>query len=214
VTLSGNGLNKAGAGVLTLQGPVNLGSGDVTVSAGTLVLPATGVTAGNLGGAAGTTLTLNGTLTLTGTGSTTFAGTLGGAGGLTRAAGATGTLALSGTNTAYAGAVTVNAGTVSVGTIATNLGSGGITLNGGSPAGTVQGVNVLGTGTGHQIMNSNTTTASTVNLSLPADATFPGAIGGNIVFNKNDTFILQLTGTSLPAATTTGVINVNAGTLQ
>src|SRR5207249_1538717 len=127
----------------------------------------------------------------------------------------------------YAGGTTIANGTLKLGNAAaaTNvlanltLGSaantsGVIDLNGFSPAGTIPGVNVAGTGTGHQIINSNTTTASTVNLNLPADATFPGAVGGNLVFNKvGAATTLTLAGTVQPAATTTGVINVNAGTV-
>jgi autotransporter-associated beta strand protein len=325
VTLSSAGLSKGGAGTLTLQGPVNLNGGDINLTAGTLVLPAAGVAAGNLTGAAGSTLTLNGTLALSGTAGTTFAGTLGGPGGVTMTAGSTGTLTLTGTNTAYGGPVTINGGTVSVGSVATNLGTGAITLDGGTLAvsgatstasnpitltnttngsgtvsvttaatvltltgpisgpgnfvkdgtgtlvlsptsgtgytgatviangtlragnalgfqyvlqsqalalgsstnntsgtfdlngfsvpGQISTVGILGTGTGHKIINSNATTNSTVNITLTGDLNIPLAFGGNITVNKNDPYNLTLTGTSAPAAVGTGLINVNAGTL-
>ncbi len=50
-------------------------------------------------------------------------------------------------------------------------------------------------------------------MNLTADATIPFAFGGNLIVNKNDAFTLTLAGTVQPAATTTGIINVNAGTL-
>jgi autotransporter-associated beta strand protein len=225
VTLSGPlGLTKLGAGTLTVSGPYTV-AGPLTVSAGNMVF-GQNATVQDLSGAGGVSIGTN-TLTVNSVNPTTFSGSFAGTGGLIKTG--TATFTFSPTNSAtLSGGVVIGQGTLLLGsanaaatvfasplTLGSTTGntSGSLDLNGFSPPGTITGLTIVGTGTGHQIINSNTTTASTISLDLPADATIPIALGGNIVVNKNGSTTITLSGTAQPPATTTGVINVNAGTL-
>lgn len=225
VTLAGNGaVTKLGAGNLTVSGPYAI-TGPLTVSAGTITF-GTAATVGDLSGAGTVALGTN-PLVINQTGSTTFAGAL--TGGTTVTKGGPGTLTFSPSNTpAYAGGTQIADGTLRLGSVggATVVFVGGIgfgsaantsgilDLNGFSTPGALTAVPpIVGTGTGHQVINSNAALAATLTLNLTADAVVPMALGGNLIVNKNDANVLTLTGTAQPAATTNGVINVNAGTL-
>ena len=225
VTLSGNGgLTKLGANTLTLNGPYAI-TGPLTVSAGTLAFgPGLNPTVADLSGAGGLNLGTN-TLTVNSANPTTFSGALAGTGGLVKAGPATFTLAPT-TAPALAGGVTVAQGTLLVGnanaattvlggslTLGAGTTGGTVDLNGFSPVGALSGITTGGTSTANAVTNSNTTTPATVNLNFAADSTVPVQFGGNVIVNKADATTLTLTGNATLPATTTGVFNVNAGTL-
>ncbi|CAN5144669.1 hypothetical protein BH11PLA2_BH11PLA2_41170 [soil metagenome] len=223
----GGGFTKAGDGVLTINGTYNI-TGAANISAGTLVL-ANSTTLGNLTG--GGTLTLGANaLTVNSANASTFTGTLNlsGAGSLTKTGTAVFTLTPSNA-LSYTGGTTIANGTLKLGnTNAANAVLGGavtfgavantsgvLDLNGFSPTSDLTGFTVVGTGTGHQVINSNLVTASTVNLNLPGSISLPLSFGGFINVNKNDSNTLTLTGTVVATpAVIGGVFNVNAGTLQ
>ena len=238
-----NGLTKAGAGTLAVNGtyavtgPLTVTAGTLSVpnggtlgatavASGATLSTTAALTTGDLSGSGTVALGGTGSLVVNQAGTTTYSGAVSGGTTLTKTGAGTLTLTPSAAMT-YAGGTTVANGTLVLGNAnaanavlpnltlggATGNTSGTIDLNGFSPAATVTGVNVAGTGTGQRIINGNTSAVSTINLNLPGDTTFPGAIGGNLVLNKNDAFALTLSGTVSPPATTTGVVNVNAGTL-
>jgi autotransporter-associated beta strand protein len=149
--IAGTTLRKSGAGTLILSG-TNTYTGATTIAGGTLSISADGnlgtapgaATAGSLtltGGTLATTATMTlasnrgialgtggGTINAA-TGTTlTYGGIIAGANLLTKSG--SGTLVLSGTNT-YSAGLTITDGSVSV-AAESNLGTGGITLNGGT----------------------------------------------------------------------------------
>ncbi|HEY2783544.1 MAG TPA: autotransporter-associated beta strand repeat-containing protein [Fimbriiglobus sp.] len=225
VTLGGTGgLTKAGTGTLALNGPYAV-TGPLTVSAGTIAF-GTSASVGDLSGVGTIALGAN-ALTIDQAADSTFAGTL--TGGTTLTKNGPGTLTFAPSNTpTYAGGTTIGSGTLKLGSVggfaaiftggvafgsAANT-SGILDLNGFSVPGDITAVPpVIGTGTGHQIINSNSSTASNLTLNLPGDTIAPFAFGGNLIVDKNDPFTLTLVGTVQPPATTTGVIHVNAGIL-
>lgn len=132
VTMLGTGgLSKAGAGNLIFgAGSTNSISGDYNITAGSLTLNGS-ASVGSLTSTAGTVLDLGGgTFTTTTASSTAAAGNIVSATGVLQKAGA-GVLTLSGTNT-FGGGLQVTGGTVAVGNLATNVGTGTVTLNGGA----------------------------------------------------------------------------------
>jgi filamentous hemagglutinin family protein len=230
VTLSGNnayaGVTTLNAGTLTVNNANALGTaaGGTTVNAGaTLALnnftiasePLT-LNGGTLSRAAGNP-TWNGTVNLAATsalsgaaGTLTLGGAVSGAGGLTKAGAAT--LLLSGNNT-YAGATTINAGTLRVAggngigdasavTLA-NVGSAVLDLNGTNETiGSLAGGGAAG---GNVLLAAGTLTAGGNDTST----TYSGVISGTGSLVKNGTGTLTLT----RANTYTGASTVNAGTL-
>lgn len=219
------GLTKLGTGTLTIPAANFLITGNATIGAG-IVNFGGDVVVNNLAGA-GTLAMGTGALTVNSTASSAFTGSITGGSTLTKTGTGAFTLGLA-TAATYAGGTIIANGTMVLGTTnAANavlpnftLGSasgntnGILDLNGFSPAAAVTAINFGGTGTGHQITNGNTLAASTLNFNFAADYTYPVSIGGNVIVNKTDASTLQLTGATSPPATTTGVFNVNAGTLQ
>ena len=154
VISGGFGLTKAGEGVLTLGG-LNTYTGSTTVAAGTLTL-ATGasMSSGALSVAAGANLILNSNATtsaLTGSGNVTigngaaltlnttsgepqFLGVFAGSGNLVKSG--AGEVYLTGDNSGFTGAVTVNGGMISTQNAVSSLGSGDITVTANATIGT------------------------------------------------------------------------------
>ena len=221
-------LTKAGAGTLSLSG-TNTYSGGTTINAGTLQIasganlgaipssPAPGnLTFGGGTLATTTTFTLNANrgiaFTLTGTidvapGTTmTYGGVAAGAGGLTKAN--TGTLSLSGTNT-YAGATTINAGTLqipfgaSLGAIPGSPTPGNLTFGGGTLATTT--TFTLSSNRGIAF-----TSTGTIDVAPGTTMSYGGIAAGTGGLTKANTGTLSLSGTN----TYTGATTINAGTLQ
>jgi len=213
--LSGSGtLTKSGAGALTLSGS-NTHSGDVSVTAGTLV--ASGGSA--IGNASAVTLSGTGalqvstsetvgaltgdstavtdvvfdsgtTLTATYASNASFGGVMGGAGGFTKAG--SGTLTLTGANT-YTGATTVSAGTLVLDR------SGGALSN--STAVSVSAgatLTVAQSDTVGNLAGAGTVALGTQTLAVGGGATsntiVSGAITGSGTLAKNGNYNLTLSG--------------------
>ena len=154
VISGGFGLTKAGEGVLTLGG-LNTYTGATAVSAGTLTL-ATGasMSSASLSVAAGANLILNSNATtsaLTGSGNVTigngatltlnttsgnpqFHGVFAGSGSLVKSG--AGEVYLTGDNSGFTGAVTVNGGMISTQNAVSSLGSGDVTVTANATIGT------------------------------------------------------------------------------
>lgn len=190
------GLQKAGAGTLTINGTNNI-TGDYNVTSGGLTLPASGTTAATLTGSSGTTLNLGGgTLTVSGAtaASTTFAGAVTGSGNLSLPAANTNTLTLStGTNT-FTGSVTVAGGTLVAGS-ATALGNaanavavtagGTLGFSGGATIANANPLSVAGTGAAGRngaIDNISGTNSFAGPITLTANATI-GATAGSLTLS-------------------------------
>jgi len=228
------GLTKVGAGTLTLSG-TNLYTGTTTVSAGTLAygvsnaLSTGGVTVnggtlalGTFSDSVGAVSLVSGSITgstgvLTGTSydmqSGSVSAILGGTGALTKST--AGTVTLSGTNT-YTGVTTINAGTLSVGTI----GNGGIAGNLGQATNAAANL-VLGGGslqytgaTASSDRNFTLTTGTTSTIDVTTGATNLTLSGASTNTTGGLTKVgagtLTLSGTNLYTGTTT----VSAGTLS
>lgn len=164
-TLTASGLTKIGAGTMTLSA-TNAYTGATTISAGTLQI-GNGTTDGSISTSSG--ITNNGALVYNLIGSQSYANNIGGSGTLTKAG--AGSLTLSGTNT-YAGATTVDAGTLAVnGSLTSNIGvnSGGI-------------ITGTGTTTGSLTLNAGSTFSGNTSGILTANGvTFTNAT--NLIFN-------------------------------
>ena len=165
------------------------------------------------GGSTGGNIVLgNLALTITGANDTSYGGTISGtSGSLTKKAGSNGTLTLSGTNT-FTGAVTINAGTISVGTIANggsngNLGAGtSFTLGGGTLKYTGSSAST------NRTFSQTTSTASTIEVTeANTNLTISGASSGAGNLTKTGAGTLTLSSTT---TTRTGSLTVNAGTLR
>jgi len=251
--VSGTGnLVKSGAGTLTLGG-ANTYSGNTTISAGILKLASStaipsGVGNGNLTITSpgsldinGNSLNLNGmtgtgtitsgiagaaTLTVGGNATTsTFGGVIqNGSGTLGLAKTGTGSFTLSGNNT-FTGGLTINAGTVTLGSVGAlnSTTPNSVTFGTSAPATTklqIGGNNVtiasLATATipGTAVVENASATAATLTVNQAIDTTFAGVLqngtgGGTLGLTKGGAGTLTLSGTN----TLTGLITINAGTV-
>ena len=209
-------LTKGQAGTLTLAGTASY-DGSTTVNAGTLSIGADShLGSGTLTLAAGTTLdvtgattidnavTLSGNATVQAASAVTFSGAVSGAGGLTKTG--AGTLTLAGSN-GFTGNV--------------DLSAGGLTLSGGSAVDdgsalamssgttlTLSASEAVGSlsGTGTVALGANTLTSGGNGTST----SFSGNIGGTGALIKAGAGTLTLSGTN----TYTGATTVSAGTVQ
>ncbi len=230
-TLSGvmsgsGGLTKVGVGTFTLAG-ANTYTGATSVSDGTLKLGASNVlsdgtavtvtagktldldgnsdTIGSLAGAGNVTLGA-GTLTAGADNtSTVFSGVVSGSGGLGKSG--SGTFTISGANT-YAGATTVNAGTLRLGASAVITDGSAVTVVGGATldvngatetVGSLAGAGAVTLGSGSLAVGGNN-----------ASTTYSGVMSEAGTLTKAGSGTFTMSGDSLA----TGTANVNAGTLS
>jgi len=215
---TGGGLTKAGAGMLTLTGSNSysggtrlsngtlklgnanaLGTGGLTVNAGTLDLYGNSVSIPAFSGAGGTvTNTVAGTATLTAniSGTSSYAGVIaGGAGFVALSKSGAGTLMLSGSNS-HSGGTTVSNGTLQIGS-ANALGTGGLTVNGGTLDLYGNSVSVTGfSGAGGAITNT-VPGSSTLITNVSGSSTYAGNItdgAGSVIVDKQNAGELILSG--------------------
>ena len=227
-TISGAfGLTKAGTGGLTLTG-ANTYTGVTTVSAGTLTL-ASGATmsAGALSVAAGAGLVLNAsatTSTLTGSGAITigagttftlntvsgypqFLGTFSGAGSLVKSG--AGEVFLTGNNSGFTGAITINGGMISVQNSVSTLGSGDLTVTANATVGTYTDWAFTTPG---RLNNKLTVTAGTLTLGRNGRT----ILGNDIIASGTGSIVVGGGGTTVIEKdignTGTGALSVASGT--
>ena len=213
-------LTKSGTGTMVLSG-ANTYTGSTTISAGTLQI-GNGSTTGSL--SASSSITNNGTLAFnrgdTITQGTDFNSVISGTGAVTQAG--SGTLVLNGVNT-YSGGTTINAGTVTLGTLANQaLGTGTVVINSGSTlvtdritlansltlnGGTIRETNGFGSTYSGAIDLAATSTVTTIPTASVALLNTVSGAGGLI---KNGTGTVTLSGANTYAGATT----ISTGTLQ
>ncbi|MCX6917716.1 MAG: autotransporter-associated beta strand repeat-containing protein [Verrucomicrobia bacterium] len=220
-------LTKAGTGSLTLTG-TNTYTGATTVSAGTLTL-ASGATmsAGALSVASGASLVLNAsatTSTLTGSGAITigtdttftlnttagnpqFLGTFSGAGSLVKSG--AGEVFLTGDNSGFTGAITINGGMISVQNSISTLGSGDITVTANATIGTYTGGGFTTPG---RLNNKLTVTAGTLTLGRNGRT----ILGNDVIASGTGSIVVGGGGTTVIEKdignTGTGALSVASGT--
>ncbi|AWM37417.1 Extracellular serine protease precursor [Gemmata obscuriglobus] len=200
LTLSGantyTGTTTVSAGTLSVAGDGNLGTGAVTLAAGSTLAVTGATTIDN-------DIALTGAATVDTSAAVTASGVISGTGGLTKAG--TGTLTLTGTNT-FTGATTVSGGTLSV--------SGGAALDDGSAV-SVSGGAILALGANETVgslAGAGNLTLSAFTLTAGGDntsTTFSGVASGTGGLAKAGTGTLTLSG----ANTYTGATTVSSGTL-
>ena len=225
---SGTGtLSQTGSGNLTLTG-ANTYTGTTTVSAGTLTL-ASGATmgAGALSVASGASLVLNAsatTATLTGSGAITigtgitftlnttagnpqFLGTFSGAGSLVKSG--AGEVFLTGDNSGFTGAITINGGMISVQNSISILGSGDITVTANATVGTYTGQIYTTPG---RLNNKLTVTAGTLTLGRNGRT----ILGNDVIASGTGSIVVGGGGTTVIekdiSNTGTGALSVASGT--
>jgi filamentous hemagglutinin family protein len=201
-TVSGGTLRLAGGAAIADTGAVNLGT------SGAILRLFANETIGSLAGIAGTSIILqnNSTLTTGDAGNTDFAGVMSGAGGNLFKQGG-GTFTLSGANS-YTGLTTVNAGTLAYG-ITNALDAGAVTVNGGTldigsysdtvgavtlNSGAISGTTGVLTGTGYDVQSG----------------TISARLGGAGALTKSTGNTVTLSG----ANSYTGATTISAGKLS
>ena len=218
ITLSGvntySGGTTVNGGQLSLSNAAAIGTGSLTLSAGTVDLGGFTVT-NSFGTMTGGTLqngTLSnngGTFTLNNSGSATISAKLAGTDALLKSG--VGTTTLSGANT-YSGTTTVNGGTLQLGSASSLPSSTALTVsNTGSLdlagyGGTVSSLNSTSGGT---ITNSSVT-LSTLTLNGSGSSIYAGIFAGNVAFSQSGTGTTTLSGNN---SAMTGGITLTGGTL-
>ncbi|WP_221029599.1 autotransporter-associated beta strand repeat-containing protein [Actomonas aquatica] len=200
--ISGTGtFSKTGTGTLTLSGD-NTYTGITTISGGSLQI-GSGSTTGALASSA---ITNNANLTFNRSNALSYAGVISGSGSVTQ--NGTGNTTLSGSNT-YSGGTTVNAGTLTLGH-ANALGAttGNLTLNGGS-----LDLGTFDPTVGTAIFNGGTFTNGTLDNAAAFEVrtgSLPNDLDGAQTLTKTGSGTFTLSGTN----TYTGDTTVSGGTLQ
>jgi autotransporter-associated beta strand protein len=231
VLAGGDGLTKAGSGVLVLTAN-NTFTGTTTINGGTLRI-GSDTTTGSVGG----NIVNNGALQFQRSNANTVSGDISGTGTLTVLNGSN-LLTLAGNNT-YAGGTTITAGTLMVGSD-TALGTGTLTMNQGtkfSASGTAARVlgnlvNLSGIGNTQNVTfggtQGNLTNSGDVTFTNTGSVTAPSGTGTITVTNATTvTFSQQFTGTGRVITklgtgtlalngvnTYTGATKISAGTLK
>ena len=199
-TIGGQGITFASGGSVSVASTVTTNQ---TINSNITVAGAFGIT--NSSATTGQTLTLGGTmilasnaLTVNTTANTTLSGAITGVSTSSIVKSGTDTLTLSAANSAYAGSVTANAGTLNVSGSGTT-GTGTVTVNSGGTlagTGTVTGATTIGiggtirgdfgTGTGNLTLNGNTTLTGSASAGASASniRTRLAISGGTITSNS------------------------------
>ncbi len=177
-------MEKIGAGTLILSA-ANTYTGDTTVTAGTLQIGAGGTSGSVVGN-----IVDNAALTFNRSDALTYAGVISGTGSVTQ--NGSGNLILSNTHT-YAGATTVNAGTLSVnGDISL---SSGVTVNNGGILG--------GTGT------VSSTTINSGGALAPGNSIGTVTVSGNLVFNAGSSYNVEVSPSAADRTNAIGTATLN-----
>jgi len=181
------------AGTVSVSAANNLGSGNISLDAGTLLATETIAPTNTASLDSASTVNVAATKTLT------LNGAVSGSNKMTKSG--TGTLTLAANNSTFSGGFDVEVGTVSA-SAANNLGSGNVGLDGGT---------LLATETIAPTNTVSLDSASTVNVAATKNLTLNGIVSGTNILTKIGTGILTLGANN---STFSGGFDIEVGTLS